>query len=92
MLPSAAPPVEGLAGEVQVTANGVPAAGARVVAHDANQTWMEQVTTASVWIHATLLASWLGPLYGSLGFALTHVALWTGVAILLDRRRIYLKV
>lgn len=48
--------------------------------------------SAHAWIYSTLFASWLGPLYGSLGFALTHVALWTGVAILLDRRRIYLKV
>ena len=48
--------------------------------------------SAHAWLYSTLFASWLGPLFGSLGFALAHVALWTGVAVLLDRRRIYLKV
>ncbi len=48
--------------------------------------------SAHAWIYSTLFASWLGPLFGSLGFALAHVALWTGVAVILDRRRIYLKV
>lgn len=43
-------------------------------------------------IWESVFASWLGPLHGSLGFALTHTALWIGVAVFLDRRRIYFKV
>ena len=43
-LPSARPPVEGIAGEVLVTADGQPLAGARVVAHYPNKTWMEATT------------------------------------------------
>ena len=43
-LPSAKPPVEGIAGEVLVTADGQPLAGARVVAHYPNKTWMEATT------------------------------------------------
>ena len=42
--------------------------------------------------YRALFASWLGPLNGSLGFALANVAAWTTVAVLLDRKRIYLKV
>ena len=37
-------------------------------------------------------ASWLGPKNGSLAFALTAAVLATLVAVLLDRKRIYLKV
>ena len=43
-LPSARPPVEGIAGVVTVTADGHPLAGARVVAHYPNKTWMESTT------------------------------------------------
>ena len=42
--------------------------------------------------YEVFFASWLGPLNGSLGFALANVALWTAVAVFLDRKRIYLKV
>ena len=42
--------------------------------------------------YEVFFASWLGPLHGSLGFALANVALWTAIAVLLDRKRIYLKV
>lgn len=48
--------------------------------------------SAHAWIYSGLFAPALGPLLGSLAFALGHVALWTGVAVILDRRRIYLKV
>ena len=44
MLPSASPPVDGLAGDVLVTAGGQPLAGARVVAHYPNKTWREAIT------------------------------------------------
>ncbi|MDX1503626.1 MAG: DUF5009 domain-containing protein, partial [Thermoanaerobaculia bacterium] len=44
------------------------------------------------WLHQTLFASWLAPRAASLAFALVYVALWTGVAWALARRRIYLKV
>ncbi len=43
-------------------------------------------------IYTGLFASWLGPWFGSLGFALGQVALWTLVAVVLDRRGVYLKV
>lgn len=48
--------------------------------------------SAHAWIYGNLFASWLGPLFGSLSFALAHVALWTLIAIVLDRRGIVLKV
>ena len=44
MLPAASPPVDGLAGEVLVTAGGQPLVGARVVAHYPNKTWTEAIT------------------------------------------------
>ena len=44
MLPAASPPVDGLAGEVLVTAGGQPLVGARVVAHYPNKTWREAIT------------------------------------------------
>lgn len=43
-LPSAKPPVEGIAGEVLVTSEKQPLAGARVVVHYPNKTWMEATT------------------------------------------------
>ena len=48
--------------------------------------------SAYTWTYEVLFASWLGPLNGSLGFALANVAAWTAIAIVLDRKRIYLKV
>ena len=48
--------------------------------------------SAYTWIYEALFASWLGPLPGSLGFALANVAAWTAAAVLLDRKRIYLKI
>ena len=48
--------------------------------------------SAYTWTYETLFASWLGPLNGSLGFALANVAVWTAIAVVLDRKRIYLKV
>ena len=43
-LPSARPPVEGIAGEVLVSTGGRPLAGAQVVAHYPNKTWMQAET------------------------------------------------
>ena len=43
-LPSASPPVDGLVGDVLVTAGGRPLAGTRVVVHYPNKTWMEAIT------------------------------------------------
>ena len=48
--------------------------------------------SAYTWTCETLFASWLGPLNGSLGFALGNVAVWTTIALFFDRKRIYLKV
>ncbi len=48
--------------------------------------------SAYAWTWRTLFASWLGPLNGSLGFALANAALWLGVAAWLDRRGVRLKV
>ena len=46
-IPSAQPPVEGIAGEVSVFAAGRPLAGAQVVALYPNKTWMEGTTDTS---------------------------------------------
>ncbi len=43
-LPSARPPVEGIEGEVLVSADGRPLAGAQVVVHYPNKTWMQAET------------------------------------------------
>jgi predicted acyltransferase len=43
-------------------------------------------------IYHTLFASWLSPMNASLAFALTFVAFWYGVLLLLHRRGIILKV
>lgn len=43
-LPSARPPVEGIEGEVLVSAGGMPLAGAQVVVHYPNKTWMQANT------------------------------------------------
>ena len=48
--------------------------------------------SAYTWTYEAFFASWLGPLNGSLGFALANVAVWTAIAVFLDRKRIYLKV
>ena len=48
--------------------------------------------SAYAWSYEVFFASWLGPLPGSLGFALANVAAWTAIAVFLDRKRIYLKV
>ena len=42
--------------------------------------------------YEALFASWLGPLPGSLGFAVANVAAWTAIAVFLDQKRIYFKV
>ncbi len=46
-LPSAPPPMEGIEGEVSVSADGQPLAGVQIVALYPNKTWMEQTTDAS---------------------------------------------
>ena len=46
--------------------------------------------SAYTWTYETLFASWLGPLNGSLGFALANVAVWAAIAMFFDRKRIYL--
>jgi predicted acyltransferase len=43
-------------------------------------------------LHRVLFASWLPPYDASLGFALATVAFWFLVALVLHRKRIYLKV
>jgi predicted acyltransferase len=43
-------------------------------------------------IYERLFRSWAGPYNGSVAFALAYVALWLGVAWLLHRRRMYIKI
>ena len=45
-MPSARPPVPGIQGEVSVTAQGRPLAGATVLALYPNKTWMREETDA----------------------------------------------
>ncbi len=44
------------------------------------------------WTYETLLASWAGPLNGSLAYAIAFVLLWLGLMWILYARRIYIKV
>jgi predicted acyltransferase len=44
------------------------------------------------WIYARAFVPWVGPMNGSLAFALAHVGFWLGVAWLLYRRRIFIKI
>jgi predicted acyltransferase len=44
------------------------------------------------WTYENLFASWLGPMNGSLGFALAFVALWLGLMWILYHRKIFIKV
>ena len=57
-LPSAKPPVEGIVGRVMVTSDGQPLAGARVVVHYPNKTWMEATSDTfgrtEFWFHTDL--------------------------------------
>ena len=49
-------------------------------------------TSLYAWVYRTFFVPWLGSLNGSLGFAVAYLLLWWGVAELLYRRRIFLKV
>ena len=49
-------------------------------------------TSLYAWLYRTLFVPWLGLLNGSLGFAIAYLILWWGVAELLYRRRIFIKV
>ncbi len=49
-------------------------------------------TSAYHRIYEVAFASWAGPLNGSLAFALAHVLFWYGVAALLYRKRIFIKI
>jgi predicted acyltransferase len=44
------------------------------------------------WIYNQLLASWAGPLNGSLLFALSYVLFWLAIMWFLFQRRIFIKV
>jgi len=48
--------------------------------------------SAYAWIYRELFVPWAGTLNGSLAFALANVLLWYGVAELLYRRRIFIKI
>jgi predicted acyltransferase len=50
------------------------------------------VISLSGWIYQTLFASWLGPLNGSLGYALTFIGLMYFLMWLLYRRQIFIKI
>ncbi|HJX24240.1 MAG TPA: DUF5009 domain-containing protein, partial [Candidatus Bathyarchaeia archaeon] len=43
-------------------------------------------------IYERLFASWAGPLHGSFLYALSYLAFWWAIAIILYRKRIFLKV
>lgn len=49
-------------------------------------------TSLKGWIYETLLASWAGPLNGSLAFALAYVLFWLGLMWILYRKGIFIKV
>jgi predicted acyltransferase len=51
-----------------------------------------ETTSLYGWIYWTLFVPWAGELNGSLAFALAHVMLWLGVASLLYKKQIFLKV
>jgi predicted acyltransferase len=51
-----------------------------------------EATSLYGWTYQTLFRPWAGDINGSLAFALSHVLLWLGVAWLLHRKKIYLKV
>lgn len=50
------------------------------------------LATANPWIYEHGFASWAGPWFGSLAFAIANVLLWYAVAEVLYRRRIFVKV
>jgi predicted acyltransferase len=52
----------------------------------------EEGAALKSWIYESLFASWLGPLNGSLGFALAYVLFWLALMWVLYRRRIFIKI
>jgi predicted acyltransferase len=51
-----------------------------------------ETITLQAWLYRHLFASWLPDYVASLAWALLFVAFWWGVAVLLYRRRIFLKI
>lgn len=51
-----------------------------------------ETTTGYTWLYQNLFASWLGTMNGSLAFAIANVLLWLGVAGILYRKRIFIKI
>lgn len=51
-----------------------------------------ETVTLQAWLYRRLFASWLPDHVASLAWALLFVAVWWGVVVLLDRRRIFLRV
>ncbi len=51
-----------------------------------------RTTSLYAWCYRSLFAPWLGPLNGSLGFAVAYLLLWLALAGLLYRKRIFLRV
>ena len=44
------------------------------------------------WLNDHLFAPWLGSVAGGMAVALTHILLFLGIAYLLHRRRIFIKI
>jgi predicted acyltransferase len=44
------------------------------------------------WIYVNLFASWLGPMNGSLGYAICYILLWLGLMWILYAKKIFIKV
>jgi predicted acyltransferase len=51
-----------------------------------------RTTSLYAWVYRSLFLPWLGPLNGSLGFAVAYLLLWLALAELLYRKRVFLKV
>jgi len=44
------------------------------------------------WIYDELFASWVGPLNGSLLFAISYVLIWLAIMWVFFQRRIFIKI
>ena len=52
----------------------------------------EEGTSLYTWVYEHAFRSWAGPWNGSVAFALAYVVLWLGVAWLLDRKGIHIRI
>lgn len=52
----------------------------------------DRVVSLKTWIYQHGFASWLGPLNGSLAFAMANILFWLGIMYLLYRKNIFIKI